>query len=187
MLGWLAIAKIVGIVAAGFVIIGLIHTFDVSRQNIGRNEQKTFDAPVMSICESVGTNLKPADCAPTLRTGLVAIGANKTLQDDVQVLRRERKECSDKVARLEAINARMEAAKAKRAPADEIKISAIDVETSDLRRALGLPDKGGTCEEQLARSTALWDRVKRQRLRDFPPAGVVAPASSDINIKPPPK
>ncbi|MEO8133668.1 MAG: hypothetical protein ABI831_06815 [Betaproteobacteria bacterium] len=183
---WGVIVYVVGALA----VMAAIHGFDLSRQHIGRDEQKALDAPVMSICDSLPapaglfgpSKIKPADCAAQLRTGLAAIGANVQLGKDIQKLDDERRACSGKVDKLARISAQQAADKAGRQPAVDAKVAQIDVDKAELLVALGLPDPGGTCEQRLARRDALWNKVREQRLRDFPPTNG-APASSAVTIK----
>lgn len=180
----------VGFAAAAVIAI---RGFDLSRQHIGRDEQKTADAPVMSICDSLpqptgifgAKKLEPKDCAVTLRDGLTAIGANVQLRQDFKKLDDERQACSDKVARLGRISAAQDAANKARKPIEDAKVAAIDAEEAQMIAALGLPDKGGTCEQKLARHEARIKRIAEQRVRDFPPTPGAAKSSDDVNIKGP--
>lgn len=176
----------------GLAAIGLLKGFDLSRQHIGRDEQRKVDAPVMSVCDSLPapagffgpSKITPADCAAQLRNGLAAIPANVQLRKDFARLDDERRECSDKVARLGRISVAQDAANKARKPIEDAKVAAIDAEEAPMIAALGLPDKGGTCEQKLSRHEARIKRIAEQRMRDFPPTPGAAPSSSDdVNIK----
>lgn len=159
------IAWIVGAVA----LLAMLHGFDVSRQNIGRDKQIALDKPIIEAAQ------KSRDAA---------IQANTGLQADLQNLDLERKLCSSQVDRLIAQAARLRAAQDKRKPADDKQLAMISAEESELRTTLGLPDPGGTCEQKLARRDAVLRKLAEQRVRDFP-KGPTPTDKGDVSIRPP--
>jgi len=157
------IAWVVGAVA----LLAVIHGFDVSRQNIGRDKQKEIDQPIIAAAE------KARD---------TAVNANVSLQNDLRALDAERQLCSSQVDRMLAQAARLRAAQAVRKPADDKRIESITAEQGELIAALGLPDPGGSCEQKLARRDAVLKKLAEQRVRDFPKGQ--PPKSDDVQIRP---
>jgi hypothetical protein len=158
---------IIAWVVGGVAILAMIHGFDVSRQNIGRDRQKAEDAPIIQAAE------KARD---------TAVNANLRLQNDLRALDAERQLCSSQVDRMLAQAARLRAAQSARKPADDKRLGEITAEQGELVAALGLPDPGGTCEQKLARRDAVLKRLAEQRVRDFPKGP--PPKSDDIQIRP---
>lgn len=179
----------------GVAALGTVYGIDHSRQKIGMEKQLAIDQPILAECATTFNAPKPKDCALAMRAAVAnaktATEANATLQQDLQKLAGERQRCSDEVARLAAQSARMRMATAVRKPVEEQKVATLDLEKAELLAALGLADKGGTCEQQLARSAALWKKVAERRARDFPqpPPGSQQqqPDGGDVIIKGPAK
>ena len=154
-----------GVLAVG--ALAAIHGFDVSRQNIGRDAQRKLDDPIIAEARKGRDD---------------AIAANASLQASLVTLRGERELCTAQVAEMEAQDARRRAFLAKRKPADDTKSAQLAMEKFDLITALGRPDQGGTCEQQMGRWKSLLDAAAPQRVRDYPPTGA-APPSDAVTIR----
>lgn len=174
----LLLVKIIAAIIAVIAVGAAIHGFDLSRQEIGAQKKEKELRPQI---EALQKSLTEAQAGRD-----TALAANKTLQGDLKTLGEERDACSKTVERLQRQGARLQAQRDARKPVDDKRLSDIDVDKRELIAALGLADKGGSCEEQLARSNALWKKIQQQRMRDFPPSATPPPKDdSSVIIKPP--
>jgi len=156
---------------AGVAVLAALHGFDVSRQNIGKEDQRKIDEPIIKAAE------KARD---------TAVAANAQLQNDLAVLDAQRKACNEAVLRIQETGKRTTIAVAARKPRDDQKLAVISADKEALVVALGLP-VAGTCEQRLAQRDALWQKIAEQRARDFPPTGAPVPDQDAVVIKPRPR
>jgi hypothetical protein len=99
-----------------------------------------------------------------------AVDANLKLQADLAVLDGERQACSDSVLAIKAESDRRAAQRVVRKPAQDEKLAKIAADKFALIVAMGQPDKGGTCEAQMAANDALLRDVADKRLLLYPAA-----------------
>lgn len=122
------------LVLAGAAAIA-IHTFDLSRQNIGAAKQLAADTPIINACKLDRDT---------------AVKANQSLQGDIARIAGERDQQSAAVRELADKMKQQQADKAARQAAAKPRIDALRADSLTLEQRLALNTEGKTCDEKLA-------------------------------------
>lgn len=156
------------------VALGGMYAVDLSRQKVGAEKQLAKDTVVFNAC------VKDRDAAVT---------ANASLQNDIEkyrVLVVEQNKAMDKMV---DVSKAMRTAQVKGAIQAQDKIKALSLEKIDLDAALRDRGDSGTCDQRLARVSAMLREAMRQQARDHPEKAardvLGLPPKDAVTIRPP--